>query len=92
MNVYYLPIQGYQGKEHHYARPGYHGNHLTMQVQAIQERVWESKKIFLYEEVSIEILVWQVWKLRNKEVASVKAEADMRSRHLYIFPSAPTLA
>ncbi|WMV14236.1 hypothetical protein MTR67_007621 [Solanum verrucosum] len=64
------------------------------------------KENLSYEEVSIEILVWQVWKLRNKEVASVKvlwknqlvegatweAEADMRSRYLYIFPSAPTLA
>ncbi|KAG5619896.1 hypothetical protein H5410_005114 [Solanum commersonii] len=32
------PIQGYKGKEPHYARPSYDGKHLSMQVQATQGR------------------------------------------------------
>ncbi|KAK4716447.1 hypothetical protein R3W88_014785 [Solanum pinnatisectum] len=54
-----------------------------------------------YEEVPIEILDWQVRKLRNKEVASVKvlwrnhlvegstweSKADMKSRYPHLFPS-----
>ncbi|KAG5615041.1 hypothetical protein H5410_014865 [Solanum commersonii] len=36
MNGSYLPIQGYQGKSHYYARPSYHGRHTLMQVQATQ--------------------------------------------------------
>ncbi|KAG5594574.1 hypothetical protein H5410_035806 [Solanum commersonii] len=39
MNSYDLPIQGYQGKAPHYARPSYHGGHPLMQVQATQRRV-----------------------------------------------------
>ncbi|KAG5605966.1 hypothetical protein H5410_027458 [Solanum commersonii] len=39
MNGYDLPIQGYQGKTPHYARPSYHGKHHLMQVQATQGRV-----------------------------------------------------
>ncbi|KAG5599749.1 hypothetical protein H5410_031119 [Solanum commersonii] len=39
MNGYNLPNQGYQGKAPYYARPGYHGNHTLMQVQATQGTV-----------------------------------------------------
>ncbi|WMV46443.1 hypothetical protein MTR67_039828 [Solanum verrucosum] len=59
-----------------------------------------------YEEVPIVILDWQVQKLRNKEVKSVKVlwrnksvegstweiEADMMTRHPHILTSARTLA
>ncbi|WMV08796.1 hypothetical protein MTR67_002181 [Solanum verrucosum] len=62
--------------------------------------------IFSYEEVSIEILDWQVKMLRNKDVASLKvlwmnqlvegatweAEADMISHYPHLLPSVPTLA
>ncbi|KAK4708789.1 hypothetical protein R3W88_029714 [Solanum pinnatisectum] len=56
-----------------------------------------------YEEVPVKILEWQVKRLKNKEVASVKvlwrnhivegatweAEADMKSRYPHLFPSSP---
>ncbi|WMV08157.1 hypothetical protein MTR67_001542 [Solanum verrucosum] len=59
-----------------------------------------------YEEVLVEILDLQVKRLRNKEVASMKvlwrnhfvevatweAEADMKSRYPYLFPSTPIQA
>ncbi|WMV50322.1 hypothetical protein MTR67_043707 [Solanum verrucosum] len=59
-----------------------------------------------YEEVLIEILDWQVKKLRKKEITSLKvlwrnplikgatweAETDMMSRYPHLFPSIPTLA
>ncbi|KAG5576706.1 hypothetical protein H5410_056840 [Solanum commersonii] len=38
MNGYNLPIQGYQGKPPHHARPSYHGRNTLMQVQDIQGR------------------------------------------------------
>ncbi|WMV33421.1 hypothetical protein MTR67_026806 [Solanum verrucosum] len=58
-----------------------------------------------YEEVPVEILDRQVWKLRNKEVASIKviqmnqlvegdtweAEADIISCYPHLFPFIPTL-
>ncbi|KAK4731469.1 hypothetical protein R3W88_024457 [Solanum pinnatisectum] len=57
-----------------------------------------------YEEIPVEILDWQVKKLRNKVVVSVKvlwrnhlvegatweAEADMKSRYPHLFPFTPT--
>ncbi|KAG5585731.1 hypothetical protein H5410_046165 [Solanum commersonii] len=46
MNVYDLPIQGYQGKEPHYARPSYHGRHTLMQVQATRGRLKASPRAF----------------------------------------------
>ncbi|KAG5590956.1 hypothetical protein H5410_041470 [Solanum commersonii] len=39
MNGYYSPIQGYQEKAPHYAKPSYHGRHPLMQVQATQGRL-----------------------------------------------------
>ncbi|WMV50295.1 hypothetical protein MTR67_043698 [Solanum verrucosum] len=64
------------------------------------------KENLSYEEVPVEILEWQVKKLRKKEIASLKvlwtnplingatweAEADMMSRYPHLFPSTPTLA
>ncbi|WMV38365.1 hypothetical protein MTR67_031750 [Solanum verrucosum] len=66
------------------------------------------KESLSYEEIPVEILDWQVKKLRNKEVAFVKvlrrnqrvegasceaeAEADMISRYPHLFPSNPNLA
>ena len=57
------------------------------------------QKNLSYEKVPIEILIHQVKRLRNKELASVKvlwrnhlvkratweAEADMKSRHTHLF-------
>ncbi|WMV46654.1 hypothetical protein MTR67_040039 [Solanum verrucosum] len=59
-----------------------------------------------YEEDPVEIFDWQLWKLRNKKVSSVRvlwrnqliegatweAEANMISRYPDLFPSIPTLA
>ncbi|WMV50560.1 hypothetical protein MTR67_043945 [Solanum verrucosum] len=52
-----------------------------------------------YEEVLVEILDWQVKKLRNKEIAFVKVlwrnqlvEADMMSGYPHLFPYALTLS
>ncbi|WMV37332.1 hypothetical protein MTR67_030717 [Solanum verrucosum] len=64
------------------------------------------KENLYYEEVSVLFLDWQVKKLRNKEIASVKvlwrnqlvegatweAEVDMMSRYPHLFPSTPILA
>ncbi|WMV58584.1 hypothetical protein MTR67_051969 [Solanum verrucosum] len=66
----------------------------------------EVKENISYEEVLVEILDWEVKKLRNKEVAFVKvlwrnplvegatweAEGDMMSRYPHLFPSIPTQA
>ncbi|WMV41308.1 hypothetical protein MTR67_034693 [Solanum verrucosum] len=63
------------------------------------------KESLSYEEVPVDILDWQVKKLRNKEDASVKflwrnqrvedvileAEADMMSHYSHFFPFDPTL-
>ncbi|WMV09135.1 hypothetical protein MTR67_002520 [Solanum verrucosum] len=59
-----------------------------------------------YEEVPVEILDWQVKRLRNKEVASLKVlwrnhlvegatwevKADLMSRYPHLFPSTPIQA
>ncbi|WMV41711.1 hypothetical protein MTR67_035096 [Solanum verrucosum] len=64
------------------------------------------KENLSYEEVPVKILDYQVKKLRNKEVASVKLlwrnhlvegstwedKADMMSHYPHLFPSNPTLA
>ncbi|WMV08465.1 hypothetical protein MTR67_001853 [Solanum verrucosum] len=71
---------------------------LPLEVLGVDENLY-------YEEVLVKILDWQVKKLRNKEVASVKvlwknhlvegatweAEADMKSRYPHLFPSTPIL-
>ncbi|WMV19427.1 hypothetical protein MTR67_012812 [Solanum verrucosum] len=64
------------------------------------------KENLSYDDVSVEILHRKVWKLRNKEIASVKVilrnqlvegatwdtEADMIIHYPHCFPSVPTLA
>ncbi|WMV24234.1 hypothetical protein MTR67_017619 [Solanum verrucosum] len=69
---------------------------------------WESldiKDSLSYEEVPIEILDRQVWRLRDKEIASMKvfwrnqlveggtleAEANKISHYPHLFPFVPTL-
>ncbi|KAH0633114.1 hypothetical protein KY284_035900 [Solanum tuberosum] len=63
-------------------------------------------EILSYEEVPVEILDWQVKRLRNKEISSVKvlwrnhlvegatweSEADIKSRYPHLFPSIPNQA
>ena len=69
-------------------------------------RFWELKENLSYEEVLVDILDWQVQKLRNKEVAFEKVlwrnqllmrgatwedEADMMSRIPHLFLSSHIL-
>ncbi|WMV09520.1 hypothetical protein MTR67_002905 [Solanum verrucosum] len=91
--------------------------HLIFHISLLKKYIGDPKSIVLlesrgikdslsYEKVLVAILDWQVCKLGNKEVASVKvlwrnqlvddstweAEADMMSCYPYLFPSVPTLA
>ncbi|WMV54704.1 hypothetical protein MTR67_048089 [Solanum verrucosum] len=64
------------------------------------------KENLSYEEITVEISNWQVKRLKNKEVASVKVllkntlvegatwevELDVLSGYPHIFPSTPTIA